>query len=151
MSDMENPTVFLLVEDDEHDAFFVQREFTKAPHNIMLKRVRDGQEAIDYVSGADRFADRQEFPVPNVVLLDLKMPRINGFDFLQWLRKTAPDTLRTIPVIVMSSSDLSKDVERAYHLGANSYLVKPIEWKKFRDLITQLGVYWTQHALTPRF
>lgn len=151
MNDAEKPSVFLLVEDDQHDAFFVEREFKKAPHHIVLKRVCDGQEAIDYVSGAGPYADRQEFPIPNVVMLDLKMPRINGFDFLQWLRKTAPDGLCTIPVIVMSSSDLPKDVARAYHLGANSYLVKPIEWKKFQDLILGLGLYWTQHALTPRF
>ena len=151
MKHSRHPKVFLLVEDDEHDAFFVEREFKTAPQDICLKVVRDGQEAIDYISAEGRFADRNQYPIPNVILLDLKMPRLNGFEFLQWLRRSAANGLKTIPVIVMSSSNLNQDVSRAYELGANSYLVKPVQWKKFKELIAELGFYWTQHALTPQF
>ena len=151
MKPTEHDTVFLLVEDDRNDAFFVEREFKNAPHSILLKVVRDGEEAMQYIGGDCPFGDRQECPIPNVILLDLKMPRIGGFEFLKWIRRHAPARMRMIPVIIMSSSNLPEDVARAYDLGANSYLVKPVEWKKFRDLITELGIYWTHHALTPQF
>ena len=84
--------------------------------------------------------------MPHVILLDLKMPRINGFDFLAWLRSEGPKKHRFIPVVVMSSSGLREDVERAYALGANSYLVKPISWTLFKERIKTVGIYWAEHV-----
>src|SRR5216117_3858071 len=97
-------TVFLLVEDDKNDVFLVQREFKGAPANLRIEAVADGAEAIRYLEGEGEYADRINFPLPQVILLDLKMPRVNGFELLDWVRRRAPNPLRTIPVVVMSSS-----------------------------------------------
>jgi CheY-like chemotaxis protein len=81
-----------------------------------------------------------------VILLDLKMPRINGFEFLEWLRSTGPRAHRFIPVVMMSSSALKEDVDRAYSLGANSYLVKPVSWALFKERVKAIGIYWAEHV-----
>src|SRR6184192_4363911 len=104
--------------------------------------VRDGKEAMHYLEADGEFSDENRYPVPDVILLDLKMPRINGFEFLHWLRSESPPHYRFMPVVVMSSSAMREDVDRAYSLGANSYLVKPVQWKLFQDLIQALGIYW---------
>lgn len=142
-------TIFLLVEDDENDVFLVQREFEKAPRHIRLQAVNDGEQAIRYLTGEGDFADRDRYPVPNVILLDLKMPRVTGFEFLEWLRSKSPEQLHLIPVLVMSASMLEEDINRAYGLGANSYIVKPANWQVFRRLIADLGIYWSEHVETP--
>jgi CheY-like chemotaxis protein len=139
---------FLLVEDDSFDVEFVENEFNQAPLHISLQAVRDGVEAMHYVEGQGDYADRQKYPLPDVILLDLKMPRMDGFDFLAWLRSRS-DPHRFIPVVVMSSSPLPEDVGRAYTLGANSYLIKPVSWEDFRERIRALGVYWSAHVATP--
>ncbi|SRR6266536_3199027 len=143
-------TVFLLVEDDKNDVFLVQREFKSAPGNLRLEAVRDGVEAIRYLEGQGDYANRSNFPLPQVILLDLKMPRIDGFQFLEWVRRRAPNPLRTIPVVVMSSSSESIDVTRAYVLGVNSYMVKPIDWESFQKRIRVLGIYWADHVEKPQ-
>jgi CheY-like chemotaxis protein len=142
-------TTFLLAEDDANDVLLVEREFRRAPVHLQLRVVRDGMEAKQYLVGEGAYADRRAFPLPDVILLDLKMPRWNGFEFVEWLRNEAPKHLRVIPVVVMSSSNLSEDVARAYALGANSYLVKPVSWTEFRERIRTLGVYWAEHVETP--
>jgi CheY-like chemotaxis protein len=139
-------TMFLLVEDDRNDVFLVEREFCVAPVNIHLAVVANGAEAVRYLEGQGEYKDRSHFPLPEVILLDLKMPKLNGFEFLQWLRTRAPECSRHIPVVVMSSSGDKADVSRAYFLGANSYMVKPIDWKSFRERINVLGVYWANHV-----
>ncbi|HEV2391142.1 MAG TPA: response regulator [Verrucomicrobiae bacterium] len=146
---MAKPTYFLLVEDDPNDAFFVEREFKQAPAYLGLRIVTDGRNAVRYLRGEGQYADRAKFPVPNVILLDLKMPGMSGFDFLEWLRSEAATEQRVIPVVVMSSSPLQEDIKRAYALGVNSYMTKPIEWTRFRDRIRMLGIYWSEHAETP--
>ncbi|HZV36914.1 MAG TPA: response regulator, partial [Verrucomicrobiae bacterium] len=113
--------------------------------------VEDGQEAVHYLRGDGKYANRKNYPLPNVLLLDLKMPRLGGFDLLRWLRSESPENTRFIPVVVLSSSYLQQDVQRAYALGANSYMVKPLKWDEFRNLIMNLGIYWTRHAVTPQF
>src|SRR5262249_37244239 len=100
--------------------------------------------------GEGGFCDRRTHPLPNVILLDLKMPRINGFEFLEWLRSKSPDDLRLTPVLVMTASGLEEDIHRAYALGANSYIVKPTDWNLFKRLIADLGIYWSEHSETPR-
>jgi two-component system response regulator len=146
---MSGPTVFLLVEDDQNDVLLVEMEFKRVAPTIRLLVVNDGQEAIQYLDGDGKFADRKKCPLPDVILLDLKMPKINGFDFLQWLRLEAPAQRRFIPVVVMSSSTLEEDIHRAYTLGANSYLPKPVDWKLFKERIRALGLSWAEHSQTP--
>ena len=143
-------TVFLLVEDEENDIFLVRREFKDAPGNLRLEAVPDGVEAMRYLVGQGDYADRSIFPLPHVILLDLKMPRVNGFEFLAWVRACAPHSVRTIPVVVMSSSGESVDVTRAYSLGVNSYMIKPIDWETFRERIRVLGIYWADHVEKPQ-
>ncbi len=146
---MAETTTFLLAEDDANDILLVEREFKRAPVNLQLRVVRDGIEAKQYLLGEGAYEDRPKHPLPDVILLDLKMPRMDGFEFVDWLRNKAPERLRVIPVVVMSSSALEKDVARAYTLGVNSYMVKPVSWSEFRDRIRALGIYWAEHVETP--
>jgi CheY-like chemotaxis protein len=142
-------TVLLLVEDNPIDAYFVEREFKQCPVHVHLRHVRDGAEAIRYLEGQDEYADRQTYPLPNVILLDFKMPRLNGVEFVEWLRSKAPMPQRVIPIVVMSSSTLQEDVERAYAAGANSYLAKPVDWDTFRERLKVFGIYWCEHVQKP--
>src|SRR5580765_9069367 len=113
----------LLAEDDADDILLTQIAFEKARLANPLQVVRDGEEAIDYLKGAGRFADRRQFPLPILLLLDLKMPKANGFQVLEWLRQQ-PDFGR-LSVAIMTSSDHDPHISRAYQLGADSYLRKP--------------------------
>lgn len=142
-------TTFLLVEDDPNDVFFMQEAFKEAPACIRLEAVSDGWHAINYLEGLGLYGNRRKYPVPNVILLDLKMPRVDGFGFLEWLRAKGPREHRFIPVLVMSSSALPEDVERAYSLGVNSYLVKPVDWHEFKERIKTIGAYWGEHVKKP--
>jgi CheY-like chemotaxis protein len=139
---------FLLVEDDANDARLVEMEFERGPE-LKLHWVRDGEQAIDYLTGKPPYTDRQLHRLPDVILLDLKMPKINGFEFLEWIHRDSPDHLRLIPVIVMSGSDLQEDVLRAYELGANCYLTKPPDLARFREQLLRIGVFWGEFAQTP--
>lgn len=145
---MARAKTFLLVEDDLNDAYLVQREFRDANH-LLLELVRDGAEAVDYLVGNANFSDRSKHPMPDVILLDIKMPRMNGFDFLKWLRRDAPPQLRLTPVIVMTSSNLSSDVRDAYACGANAFMSKPIDWPAFKRNVQALGIFWSQVSENP--
>lgn len=149
MENKPEKTNFLLLEDDPNDLFFVEHEFKEAGNSVSLHNVRDGVEAQHYLRGDGKFADRHCYPVPRVILMDLKMPRLNGFDFLDWLRHDAPGQLRFIPAVVMSSSVLQSDVVRSYELGANSYVVKPVNWDEFRHRIKAVSAYWAQCVRIP--
>ncbi len=127
----------------------LEMEFRRVPANIRLVAVQDGREAMHYLQAEGNFSDASKYPVPDVILLDLKMPRINGFEFLEWLRSRGPHHYRFMPVVVMSSSALREDVDRAYELGANSYLVKPVQWKLFQQRIQAMGIYWAEHVEKP--
>jgi CheY-like chemotaxis protein len=113
--------------------------------------VCDGIDATRYLEGKDVYKDRQKHPFPHLILLDLKMPRFSGFDFLEWLRFKAPDQLHFIPVVVLSSSNLPQDVARAYALGVNSFMVKPVNWEEFRHRLQVLAAYWADNVETPEF
>jgi CheY-like chemotaxis protein len=145
---MTEGAVFLCVEDDPNDVDLLKMAFHRQ-HFAHLHIVCDGQEAIDYLTGVGGYNDRQHFPVPNVILLDLKMPRVDGFGFLKWLGEKAPPELGRIPVIVMSSSSEPRDVNRAYDLGANCYLAKPLDWQLIRERMKLLGIFWGEHAEVP--
>ena len=127
----------------------LELEFRRIPANIRLVAVPDGREAMHYILGEGKYSDASQHPVPDVILLDLKMPRVNGFEFLEWLRSKSPPHYRVMPVVVMSSSALREDVDRAYELGANSYLVKPVQWKLFQQRIQAMGIYWAEHVEKP--
>ena len=130
----------LLVEDNPDDAFFVKRAFASAGLNHPLFSVEDGAQAIEYLCGKGKYADRNVFPVPGLVLADLKMPRVSGFDLIQWMREDG--CAKLIPVIVMSSSALPQDVNRAYELGANAYMVKPATYVALERLIRSIAEFW---------
>src|SRR4029079_7410473 len=113
----------LLAEDDADDILLTQIAFEKARLANPLQVVRDGEEAIDYLKGAGRFADRRQFPLPILLLLDLKMPKANGFQVLEWLRQHTD--FGRLSVAFMTSPDHDPHISRAYQLGADSYLRKP--------------------------
>jgi CheY-like chemotaxis protein len=132
----------LIAEDDPSDVFLLQRAFAAAEVPATLHVVRDGQEAIDYLEGQDGFSDRSTYPLPDLILLDLKMPRMNGFDVLGWLRQKPG--LKRLLVTVLTSSDQPKDINRAYDLGANSYLVKPHGSNDLTELVKRVQRYWLE-------
>src|SRR5947207_12414606 len=104
----------LLVEDDLNDIFLVKRAFKLARLETPLQVVTDGEEAIHYLGGEGKYADRSTYPIPKLIVMDIKMPRMTGFDVLEWLKRDGP--LRRIPVVIVSSSDRSEDINRAYEL-----------------------------------
>ncbi len=137
----------LLAEDDPNDVLLIQRAFQKAGLRESLRVVRDGEQAIEYLSGSGPYANREKFPLPFVLLLDLKMPGTDGFEVLQWLR-TDPE-LKRLLVVVLTSSNLQADVDRAYELGANSYLVKPVEFDAMVTMIQRFEAYWSEINRVP--
>jgi len=135
----------LVAEDDSTDAFFLQRAFQRAGISVNLHFVRDGQEAVDYLDGKKEFADRVAHPMPELLLLDLKMPRLNGFDVLTWIGKQP--ALKGLEVVIFSGSDEPKDVSRAYGLGANAYLVKPHSVEELNALVGRFKKRWSPKSL----
>jgi|ERR1043165_7601096 CheY-like chemotaxis protein len=144
---MLNKQIILLVEDDPNDVLLIQRAFQKAGLQNSLRIVRNGDEAIEYLSGENSYSDRERFPLPFLVLLDLKMPGTDGFEVLSWARSIS--NLKRLLMVVLTSSNLQSDVDKAYELGANSYLVKPVEFDDMVNLIKRFEVYWTEINRTP--
>jgi Response regulator containing CheY-like receiver, AAA-type ATPase, and DNA-binding domains len=136
---IESQTV-LLVEDDPDDVLLTQIAFEKARLANPLQISRDGQEAIAYLQGEGQFADREKFPLPILILMDLKMPKINGFQVLEWLHEH-PE-LSKIPVTILTSTDHDPYITRAYDLGAVSYLIKPPNAETLLALVGRLHAYW---------
>ena len=137
----------LLVEDDANDVLLLERAFQKASLRQALKVVRRGEDAIAYLSGEGIYSDRESYPLPFLMLLDLKMPGADGFDVLQWVR-TEPE-LKRLLIVVLTSSIRQSDVDRAYELGANSYLVKPVGFDEMVNLIQRFEAYWAEINRTP--
>ena len=123
----------LLAEDDPDDVLLTQIAFERARLANPLQVVRDGEEAIAYLKGTGKFANRAEFPMPSLLLLDLVMPLINGFEVLEWLREQQPG-LNSLPVVVLTASETIHDIKLASQLGALSFLVKPIGFKDLHGL-----------------
>jgi CheY-like chemotaxis protein len=130
----------LLVEDDENDVLVMTMALKKVGLTGPIRVAGDGREAQDYLSGAGKFADRDEYPLPYVVLLDLKLPRVPGLEVLKWLRER-PEFDPTI-VLVLTSSPMPEDIERAYHLRANAYLVKPAGLEKLFLMAQAIKDFW---------
>jgi CheY-like chemotaxis protein len=131
----------LVVEDNAQETILLQRAFGETGRDISAKFVASGEEAIDYLGGTDQFHDRRKFPEPDLVIMDLKMPRTGGFEVLEWFRNLQEGAL--VPVIVLTSSNQEADVQRAYTLGANSYFLKPTSFEQFRDMIKIIYDYWS--------
>jgi len=144
---MPDKAVILLAEDREDDILLIRKAFRKAFVNNPLHVVRDGEEAISYLSGEGIYSNREEFPLPDLLLLDLKMPRVDGFEVLMWIR--AQPELSSLRVVVLTSSDQLRDVNRAYKLGANSFMVKPVDFEDVVHMSKFLTVYWLGMSKTP--
>lgn len=130
----------LLVEDDPNDMFLIRRAFKKADANRQLFGVWDGKQAISYLSGTEEFSDRDLYPLPHLLILDLKLPKVSGLEVLEWLKSHGG--LRRLIVLVLSASAQNSDICRAYDLGANSYLVKPLDSGQLDEMIRALSNFW---------
>ena len=132
-----NHHTILLVEDDHNDVLLVKRAFQKAKIANPIVVLHDGEQAISYLAGREPYVVRA---LPMLVLLDLKLPRKSGHEVLEWLRQQ--QTLKRLPVVVLTASSESSDVNRAYDLGANSYLVKPVTFDALVEMVKTLNLYW---------
>ena len=130
----------LLVEDDQNDVFFLKYAFETAKIGNPVQVVSDGQEALHYLAGNGKYADRQRFPLPFLVLLDLKLPVKMGTEVLRWIRHQP--NLANLLVIVLTSSSETNDIDRAYECGAQSYLVKPLSLEKRLEMAKAIKNYW---------
>jgi DNA-binding response OmpR family regulator len=140
--------LILVVEDDENDLLFVKRAMKEAGITNPLQIANDGQQVLDYFQGTGKFADRSEFPLPYLVLLDLKLPFVMGLDVLAWIRGQ-PQFKSTI-VIAFTSSRHTEDIGTAYQLGANAYLVKPAQMNELEAMMKTLKDFWlTQNTPPP--
>jgi CheY-like chemotaxis protein len=142
-----NTDVILLAEDDESHVELTLRSFRNGGLLNPVFVVSDGEEAIAYLAGEGKYADRATYPLPSLLLLDLKMPNKDGFDVLQWIRKQP--ALCRLRVVVLTSSGEIRDVNRAYELGANSFLVKPIRTDEFFRLTDAIKGYWLWLSAQP--
>jgi CheY-like chemotaxis protein len=132
--------VLLVAEDDSIDAMLLERAIAKCGVPISMMRVENGDEAVQYLSGAGPYADRKQFPYPELLLLDLKMPRLDGFGVLRWRQQNRHQRQ---PVVVFSSSALQQDIDQAYALGASSYVVKPSAPDRLEKMVRALSTWWT--------
>lgn len=131
---------FLLVEDEPGDVFLMRRALSKAKIASQLQVVTDGRMAVDYLSGSGKFSDRAQYPLPSLILLDLKIPYVHGFEVLRWIK--AQPELSGVLVVVLTSSTEERDVQRAYALGACSFLVKPPTAQMLQELLKSFESCW---------
>jgi two-component system response regulator len=130
----------LLVEDNAHDAEMTIRSLKKVNLANNLVHVKDGEEALDFIFAQGKFADRDIVNGPKVILLDIKMPKVDGIEVLRRLK--ANEATRCIPIVIMTSSKEEQDIISSYELGVNSYVVKPVDFEGFAKAVSQLGMYW---------
>ena len=144
---MENEVEILLIEDNVNDAELAIRSLKKNGIANNLVHLRDGDSAIDFLFGTGKFEGRNTNNKPKVILLDLKMPKVNGIEVLKKIKSN--DLTRKIPVVVLTSSKENPDVEKCYALGVNSYIVKPVEFENFSKAVVEIGLYWLLHNHPP--
>jgi len=138
----------LLVEDDENDVVLVTHTFKKAQINNPLQVVTDGAEAVEYLKGDGKYEDRERWPLPELIVMDIKMPRLTGFEVLEWVKGNG-GPLRRIPIVIVSGSDNPDDINRAYELGANAYMVKPMDSRGVEHLFQSITHYWGLECAKP--
>ena len=144
-----NEIEILLVEDNQDDLDMALRALRKANLTNRIQTVRDGAEALEFIFCDGAFANRKFENPPKVILLDLKLPKIDGMEVLKRI-KGDPRT-KTIPVVILTSSKEQKDVIEGYNLGVNSYIVKPVNFEQFAASVQELGMYWLLHNQPPKF
>jgi CheY-like chemotaxis protein len=137
---MLNQVEVLLVEDNVHDAEMTIRALRKGNLANNLVHVKDGEEALDFIFARGKFADRHQSDLPKVILLDIKMPKVDGIEVLKQLKSR--ESSKTIPIVIMTSSKEEQDIINSYQLGVNSYVVKPVDFEGFARAVSQLGMYW---------
>jgi CheY-like chemotaxis protein len=147
---MKSHPPILVVEDDSNDVLLIRRRLSSSGIPNPRHFVESGEEAINYLTGAGHYADRKKYPLPALVLLDLKLPGIDGFQVLKWIR--ASSNFRNLRVVVLTSSKEIRDVNQAYRLGANSFLVKPLEFENVSALFATIGTQlWKSNSVDEHF
>jgi CheY-like chemotaxis protein len=141
-------TTILQVEDDPNDVFLMRHAMKKAGVTNPVQVASSGQEAIDYLQGGGRFADREKFPLPCLVLLDLKLPRVMGLEVLRWIRQ---ESGMALVVVILSASADRSDIATAYALGANAFLTKPSEVEKLHEMVRAIRDFWLGQNTPPEF
>jgi len=144
---MPDQAVILIAEDKDEDIELLRHAFVRAEIPNPIHVVKDGAETIAYLQGEGKYSNRDEYPLPALLLLDLNMPRTDGFEVLMWLRREPG--LSNLRVIVLTASSDMQDINRAYHLGANSFLVKPVDFKNFVEMSKFLRDHWLHSSQEP--
>lgn len=134
--------VLLMAEDDNDDFYLSQRALKEARVVNPLYRVKDGQELLDYLRGDGDYRDRGKYPLPGLVFLDLNMPKIDGREALSILKKD--EELRSIPIVVLTTSKAEEDILETYQLGSNSYVRKPVSFESLVEVMKTIGSYWLE-------
>jgi two-component system, response regulator len=147
MTDFEQVEI-LLVEDNPQDAEMTLRAFRRSNLANRVHWVKDGEEALEYIFRTGRYAEVESVAVPKLVLLDIKMPKVDGIEVLRRLKEDA--ATRTIPVVIMTSSNEERDVVESYRVGVNSYIVKPVASDAFFETVAKLGLYWVLTNRVPQ-
>jgi CheY-like chemotaxis protein len=142
------PPVVLLVEDDDFDVELLKAALARTPGEIRLIRVKDGDNAIDYLSGAAPYEDRKKYPLPVTMLLDIKLPRRSGMEVLHWLR-SQENSMKRLPTVMLTSSAHKADINRAFEHGANAYLTKPESIKDLTTLLGEFKSFWLKRVEFP--
>jgi CheY-like chemotaxis protein len=143
----DEPLVILFVEDDDDHAEIALRSLAHHHVTNVVRRATDGEEALDYLNRRGKFVDAATSPRPHVVLLDLRLPKRDGLDVLRIIK--SDERFRRIPVVVLTTSAQESDIQRAYDLNANAYLVKPVDYQKFTNLMRDLGFFWLMWNQAP--
>jgi CheY-like chemotaxis protein len=142
---MQSP--ILLVEDNSDNVFLVRLALQKAGVDVPLQVTTTGEEAIEYLGGTGAYSDWNQWALPSIVLLDLKLPGINGLGVLKWIRQH--QGLKPLRVVMLTSSDLDQEIRMAYELGANIFLTKPVQLEKLVDIMKMIHAHWLQQAQIP--
>lgn len=142
-----NTVPILLVEDSEDNILLVRLAMQRAGVTLPLEVVTSGEQAIEYLGGTNGYSDWHRFPLPSIVLLDLKMPGMSGFDVLKWIRQKPG--LKALRVAVLTSSDLPGEIKTAHDLGANIFLTKPVHLERLIEIMKTLNEHWLRQAQTP--
>lgn len=142
------PMVILYADDDPEDRMLAQEAFEEGKLLNKLCFVEDGEALMDYLHGWGKYADRDAYPLPGLILLDLNMPKKDGWDVLRELK--ADEQLRKIPVVVLTTSDDVEDVEKTYHLGVSSFITKPVRFESLVETVKTLSKYWFELVQLPR-
>lgn len=143
----DNPPTILLVEDNSSDIELTLRAIQFIDKNLNMVVCRDGQEALDFLFANNQYASRDISELPQLILLDLKLPKLNGLDVLEMIRKN--EQTSSIPVVILTTSDEENDIRESYRIGINSYVRKPLEYDVFCETIRQLGNYWLYTNTSP--